>query len=104
MEKVEILGKWYKPKKLAKTVPISEDELKKMTLATVKKLLGKIGEAQGFGALKSQEFKQSRIQGTKAQVVYSAKFAKLKDAQIVLLGSTDNKKFDVLQFQFAKGK
>jgi len=104
MEKVEIIGDWYKPKDLAKVKPIAEEELKKITDKTAKKLLEKISEAQDMGKLESYEFKYSRVDGKRAQVAYQANFAKEKNTQILLLGEAKAEDFEISQFQFAKAQ
>ena len=101
MEKVEIIGDW-KPKSVTKVKKLSEDDLKKASEGSVKKLLSKIAEAQNFGALKSVTFQSSRARGQQGQVTYEAVFSKLKKAHIAVLGDVKNGKFELQQFQFAK--
>jgi cyclophilin family peptidyl-prolyl cis-trans isomerase len=103
MEKVEIVGDWYKPLEYAKVVALTETDVKKITADVAKNLLTKIGEAQNLGKLIKHEYKYSRIDGQKAQVAYVASFANEKDAQILLLGKAEKNSFDVQQLQFAKG-
>lgn len=102
MEKVTIHGDWYKPAKVEKIKEVTEEQLKSLTSDTVKSLLTKIGEAQGFGKLKSHQFKYSRVLKTKAQVSYEASYDKQAKSQISLLGEVKDNKFDLIQFQFAK--
>lgn len=104
MEKVEIVGDWFKPVKFEKVKQLNDDELKKMTEQSVKVLLTKIGEAQKLGKLEQVNFKFARSRATQAQVSYDATYAKAKKSQIILLGELKDKKFDMTQFQFAKGK
>lgn len=102
MEKVEIIGDWYKPSKLKKAKPITEAELKKLTNSIAKKLLKNIGEAQSMGKLTVHTFENSRIQGSRAQVSYKATYGKSTKARLMLLGETKKGKFVVTQLQFAK--
>lgn len=71
MDKVEIIGDWYKPAEVT-TKEVSEEEVKKLTKDTAEKLLEKIGDGLGFGKLVKATFHASRPNGTKAQVAYSA--------------------------------
>ncbi len=103
MEKVEIIGDWFKPVAVEKIKEMGEDELKKLTQKTVENLLKKIGEAQNLGAMEKATWTQGRSKSDKAQVEYAADFAKNKGAQILLFGEIKGSNFDVLQFQFAKG-
>jgi|GEM_PF-923948 len=103
MEKVEIVGDWFKPVAVEKLKELSDDELKKITSKPIENLLKKIGEAQAFGALQKATFGQARARGDKAQVEYQADFEKNKGAQLLLYGEIKAGNFEVLQFQFAKG-
>lgn len=103
MEKVEIIGDWFKPVAVEKIKEVGEDELKKMTAKPIENLLKKIGEAQALGSLQKTTFGQSRARGDKAQVEYQADFEKNKGAQILLYGEIKGNSFEILQFQFAKG-
>lgn len=104
MEKVEIIGDWYKPVAVAKSKELSEDDLKKISKSGAEKLLKAIGEAQGLGALGKSNFAQSRAKGSSAQVIYDAEFAKAKKAHIVLMGEVKGENFEVQQFQFDRGQ
>jgi len=103
MDKVEIVGDWFKPVAVEKIKEIGDEDLKKLTQKPVENLLRKIAEAQGLGALQKANWNQGRAKGDKAQVEYMADFAKNKGAQILLFGEVKGTTFDVLQFQFAKG-
>ena len=103
MDKVEIIGDWFKPVAVEKIKEVSDDEIKKITAKPIETLLKKIGEAQSLGALQKATFGTSRARGDKAQVEYQADFEKNKGAQLLLYGELKGGNFDILQFQFAKG-
>lgn len=103
MDKVEILGDWFKPVAVEKIKEMGEDDLKKLTQKPIETLLKKIGEAQSLGNLQKASFGQARSRGDKAQVEFSADFEKSKGAQLLLYGEVKNNNFEILQFQFAKG-
>lgn len=100
MEKVEIIGDWYKPGPVIKTEQLTEKELEKITKDPAEKLLKKIAEAQGYGNLKGLKFEYGKTRGTLAHVAYSAEFAKEK-IQFNMLGDTTKNTWALKQMQFS---
>lgn len=106
MEKVEIIGDWFKPvavEHMEKSKDPSKEEVEKLTIDVVKKLLQKIGEAQSFGKLSQASFADFRARGQQIQAAYKADFDGNKGAQLVVVGTIKDNKFNLMQFQFAKG-
>jgi len=103
MEKVEIVGDWYKPEPVTKAKEASEEDMKKMTKSVAEKLLKNIGDAQDLGKLVSSKFGMARSKGSSAQVIYEAEYAKAKNAQLLLAGEIKGEKFDIVQLQFSRG-
>lgn len=103
MEKVEIIGDWFKPVDVEKTKEVSEDEIRKLTEDTAKQLLTKSGEALKLGALKSHKMEGSRAQEPMFMAEYAAEFANAKSVKLTVIGKKDAKgAFDVLQYQFSR--
>lgn len=101
MEKVEIIGDWYKPETVKTVKEITEKEVQELTKASAEKLLNKIGEAQSYGAIKEVTYMYSRSRGKLSQVSYKATYANNKGAQLLMQGEIDGGKFVMGQFQFA---
>jgi cyclophilin family peptidyl-prolyl cis-trans isomerase len=104
MEKVEIIGDWYKPDTVTKVKELSEDEVKKVSQKTVEKILKSLGDSQELGALKEAKFQNFLARGRMAQITYNATFEKNKGAKLLVLGEVKGDKFDVQDLQFSKGK
>lgn len=103
MEKVEIIGD-FKPVSVKKIKELSQSDLAKVSRASVDKLLKNIGAAQGLGAFKKSTITNSRTKGNKAQIEFSAEFARAPKAMIVVFGEVKGGDLDVLQFTFAKAR
>lgn len=104
MEKVEIIGDWYKPGEVKKSKEVGDAELKDLSKKSVEALLAKIGEAQGFGKLAAATYMDGMARGGQAQVRYSADYAKLKGAQFIAVLSLKEKAAEIQQFQFSRGQ
>jgi cyclophilin family peptidyl-prolyl cis-trans isomerase len=104
IKSLKIIGDWYKPGKVEKIKKMTDKEMEKMTTQQAKNLLEKISMAQKYGKLLKVKFARSMTRGDLAQVAYDADFEKAKHCQLMLVGKTRTGKFDLQQFQFAKGK
>ncbi len=107
MDKVEIIGDWYKPESIESFAikPLVKEEVEKLTKSSVEKLLGKISEAQSLGKLVDFIVVDFRAApGQPVQILYKANFAQNKGAQLAIMGLSKGTVFEIEQFQFAKGK
>jgi peptidyl-prolyl cis-trans isomerase B (cyclophilin B) len=104
MDKVEIIGDWYKTGEVKKSKEVGDAELKDFSKKSVESLLAKIGEAQGFGKLVNATYVEGMARGGQAQVRYSADYAKLKGAQFIAVMTLKEKSAEIQQFQFTRGQ
>lgn len=105
IEKLEIIGDWFKPSEVKKSKELSQDDIKGITKKPIESLLTKIGDSQGFGALSQATFTDGIARGDQLQVRYTANYAKLKGAQFIGTYIIKNgKTAEVQQFQFARGQ
>ena len=105
IEKLEIIGDWFKPSEVKKSKELSQDDIKGITKKPIESLLTKIGDSQGFGALSQATFTDGVARGDQLQVRYTANYAKLKGAQFIGIYTIKNgKTAEVQQFQFARGQ
>ena len=105
IEKLEIVGDWYKPSEVKKTKELSQDDIKNISKKPVESLLAKIGEAQGFGKLAQATFSDGVARGDQMQVRYSVNYSKSKGAQFMgIFQMKDGKAAEIQQFQFARGQ
>lgn len=105
IEKVEIVGDWFKPVEFQKTRELSQDDIKNISKKPVEALLAKIGESQGFGKMTGATFSDGVARGDQMQVRYTVNYAKSKGSQFMALFSVkDGKTAELQQFQFARGQ
>jgi len=105
IEKLEIVGDWFKPSEVKKSKELSQDDIKNISKKPVESLLTKIGDSQGFGALSQATFTDGMARGDQIQVRYTANYAKSKGAQFIGVYTIKNgKTAEVQQFQFARGQ
>jgi cyclophilin family peptidyl-prolyl cis-trans isomerase len=105
IEKLEIIGDWFKPVDFKKTRELSQDDIKVISKKPVETLLTKIGESQGFGKMTGATFSDGVARGDQMQVRYTVNYAKSKGAQFIGLFSVkDTKTIEIQQFQFARGQ
>jgi cyclophilin family peptidyl-prolyl cis-trans isomerase len=105
IDKLEIVGDWYKPGEVKKTKELSQDDIKNISKKPVESLLAKIGEAQGFGKIVQATFSDGMARGDQMQVRYSVNYAKSKGAQFMgVFQVKDGKAAEIQQFQFARGQ
>lgn len=104
MEKVEIIGDWYKPTDVPKMKELSEADLKEKTKKPVEALLAKIAESEGYGKLLDATYTDGMARGSQAQVRYTANFAKRKGAQFIGVFQDKEGKLQLAQFQFSRGE
>jgi peptidyl-prolyl cis-trans isomerase A (cyclophilin A) len=105
IEKLEIVGDWYKPGEVKKTKELSQDDIKNISKKPVEALLAKIGEAQGFGKVVQATFTDGIARADQMQVRYSVNYVKSKGAQFMgVFQVKDGKTAEVQQFQFARGQ
>lgn len=105
IEKLEIIGDWFKLSEVKKSKELSQDDIKSISKKSVESLLTKIGDSQGFGALSQATFTDGMARGDQIQVRYTANYAKSKGAQFIGVYTIKNgKTAEVQQFQFARGQ
>jgi len=105
IEKLEIIGDWFKPVEVKKTKELSQDDIKNISKRPVESLLSKIGDSQGFGSLAQATFTDGMARGDQIQVRYTANYSKSKGAQFIGIYAIKNGKVaEVQQFQFARGQ
>jgi cyclophilin family peptidyl-prolyl cis-trans isomerase len=104
MEKVEIIGDWFKPSDVKKSKELVEADIKELSKKPVEALLAKIGEAEGFGKIAQVTYTDGVARGGQAQVRYTVNYAKHQGAQFVGLISIKDKTAEIQQFQFARGQ
>ncbi len=104
MEKVEIIGDWFKPVEVKKQKELVENDLKALSKKTVETLLTKIGEAEGFGKMTQATYTDGVSRGSQAQVRYTVNYAKHQGAQFVGVLTVKDKSVELQQFQFARGQ
>jgi len=103
MDKVEIIGDWYKPSDVKKSKELSDEDVKTLSKQPVEAVLSKIGEGMGFGKLVKATYIEGMARGGQAQARYSATFAKHEGAQFVAALSVGEKNAEIQQFQFSRG-
>jgi peptidyl-prolyl cis-trans isomerase B (cyclophilin B) len=103
MEKVEIIGDWFKPIDFKKQKEVTELEIKNLSKKPVELLLAKIGEAQGFGKMTQVTYTDGMSRGGQAQVRYGATYAKHAGAQLIAILTLKDGAVEVQQFQFIRG-
>ncbi len=103
INKIEIVGDWFKPQEVKKETELSDDEIKKLSDKSIEKLAEKIGEAQGLGKLKKVTYQYGKSKGNKIQAGYMLEFKDSKNSQLVFMGEAKNKSIVIEQFQFARG-
>lgn len=103
MEKVEIIGDWFKPIDFKKQKEVTELEIKNLSKKPVELLLAKIGEAQGFGKMTQATYTDGMSRGGQAQVRYGATYAKHAGAQLIAILTLKDGAVEVQQFQFIRG-
>ena len=103
MEKIEIVGDWFKPSPVAEVKKLSDKDVEGLTRKVTETLLAKIGETLDLGKVENVEYQTSQSRGKLAQVGYKVNFAKDKGAQIFVIGETKTDAFVMQQFQFARG-
>lgn len=105
MDKVEIIGDWYKPAEVKKQKELTDADLKDLTKKPVETLLVKIGEAQSFGKMTQATYSDGMARGSQAQVRYTVNYAKHQGAQFVaIISFKDDKSVEIQQFQFARAQ
>lgn len=104
MQKVEIVGDWFKPVAFAKTKELGDDELRTKSKPVVDRLVNRIGDALALGKVTDVKFSSGQAKGQLAQVVYFVDFAKAKNSQVVAICEQKGQNFEVVQFQFARGE
>ena len=105
IEKLEIIGDWFKPSDVKKAKELTQDDIKNISKRPVESLLTKIGDSQGFGALSQATFTDGMARGDQIQVRYTANYSKSKGAQFIGIYTIKNgKTAEVQQFQFARGQ
>jgi peptidyl-prolyl cis-trans isomerase A (cyclophilin A) len=103
--KLEIIGDWFKPTSVKKSKELTQDDIKNVSRKPVEALVGKIGEAQGFGKVVQVTFNDGMGRGEQFQVRYSVNYAKSKGAQFMgLFTVKDGKTPELQQFQFVRGQ
>lgn len=102
MEKVEIIGDWYKPPKHEIVKDLTLDELKTLTVIQVESLFRNIGKALNLGAVTKITPIENEITGRQAKMLYSADYEKIKGAKVILFGEAKGQKFEVLRFEFGR--
>lgn len=102
IEKIEIVGDWYKPGAVPKIKKLSDKEVEDLTRKVTENLVAKISESLDLGKVEGLEYQASQTRGTVTQVGYKVKFAKDKGAQIYLIGETKSASFVMQQLQFAR--
>jgi peptidyl-prolyl cis-trans isomerase A (cyclophilin A) len=105
IQKVEIVGDWFKPIDFKKTRELSQDDIKSISKKPVEALLIKIGESQKFGKMLGATFSDGVARGDQMQVRYTVNYAQSKGAQFIGLFSVkDTKTIEIQQFQFSRGQ
>ena len=105
IEKLEIIGDWFKPVEVKKSKELTQDDIKNISKKPVESLLARIGDSQGFGALSQATFTDGMARGDQVQVRYTVNYAKSKGAQFIGIYTIKNgKTAEVQQFQFARGQ
>lgn len=105
IEKLDIIGDWFKPIDVKKSKELTQDDIKNISKRPVESLLTKIGDSQGFGALSQATFTDGMARGDQIQVRYTVNYAKSKGAQFIGIYTIKNgKTAEVQQFQFARGQ
>ena len=104
IEKLEIIGDWYKGVEVKKQKEVGEAEIKESSKKLVENVLTKIGESLGLGKLQQATYLEGMAKGSQIQVRYSADFAKNKGAQFIGAIAINNKVGEIQQFQFARGQ
>lgn len=103
MEKVEIVGDWFKPVVVEKIEQLSDGEIEKLATPAVKKIIDGLSSSMELGGVTSTKLEGSRANGAKIQASYSVIFKNGKKGQLAVLGAVGAKKtFEVEQLQFAK--
>jgi cyclophilin family peptidyl-prolyl cis-trans isomerase len=104
IERIDIVGDWYKPDDIKKTKELTQDELKIICKKTVENLLSKIGESQGYGKLIQATFTDGIARGDRFQVRYSVSYTKFKSSIFMgMIVNNEGKSPEVEQFQFSRG-
>ena len=104
MEKVEIVGDWFKPAVVKKQKELAEGDIKDLSRKPVESLLSKIGESQNFGKITQATYTDGMARGGQVQVRYTVNYAKNQGAQLVALLTMNDKGVEVQQFQFIRGQ
>ena len=105
IEKLEIVGDWYKPGEVKKAKELSQEDIKNLTKKPVEKLLLKIGEAQGYGKVVQAIFTDGQARGDQIQVRYTVNFTNTKSSQFMaMMFNKDGKIPEIEQFQFSRGQ
>lgn len=104
IEKIEIIGDWFKPVEVKKSKELTDGDIKDVTKKPVEALLAKIGDAMGLGKMNQATYTDGMARGDKAQVRYTVNYAKNQGAQFVALLQVKDKTAEIEQFQFAKGQ
>jgi cyclophilin family peptidyl-prolyl cis-trans isomerase len=103
IQRIEIVGDWYKPQEVKTTKELSDEELRKLMTPVVKRLLDKIAEGQDLGRVVNFNLKQVASKKNVAQAVYEVEFARAKGVQFAVAGDVVKNRFVIKQFQFARG-
>jgi peptidyl-prolyl cis-trans isomerase A (cyclophilin A) len=103
MEKVEIVGDWFKPAEVKKQKEVGDSEIKDLAKKPVEALLTKMGDGLGLGKLVAANYVDGMARGTQAQVRFNVDFAKQKGCQLVALLAIKNKVAEIQQLQFSRG-
>ena len=105
IEKLEIVGDWYKPGEVKKAKELSQEDIKNLTKKPGEKLLLKIGEAQGYGKVVQAIFTDGQARGDQIQVRYTVNFTNTKSSQFMaMMFNKDGKIPEIEQFQFSRGQ
>lgn len=102
MDKVEIIGDWYKAPAIVKVEKASDKDIEAATRKSADAVATKLGEALDLGKLDQLEYQNSQTKGAMVQVVYRARFAKDKGTTIILMGELKGG-FTVHQIQYSRG-
>jgi cyclophilin family peptidyl-prolyl cis-trans isomerase len=105
IEKLEIVGDWYKAGEVKKSKEMTQDEISSISKKPVQTLLAKIGEAQGYGKMVQASFTDGMARGDQLQVRYTVSYPKFKSSQFVgVLSIKEGKAPEIEQFQFSRGQ
>jgi hypothetical protein len=101
---IEDDDKAFKPVEIGKVRELSAADLKTTMAKPVDRLLGKVGESLGLGAVEKIQMTDARSKCGESQLSYSVDFAKSAGAKILIYGRADGDAYAIEQFQFSRGR